>query len=120
LEQAAEIFDGVLGYPEQIANPAASLALLGLGRVALQRGEPERAKGCIQQSLDYTFGEDVNPNLAILKAWLGAAHLASGDLTASLRETGEASEILDLAGTIIGEYPVSHIHWWRYQALRPG
>ncbi|MBP1701616.1 MAG: hypothetical protein H6Q38_723 [Chloroflexi bacterium] len=119
LDQADRVFEESRAILERMQDyPTASLALLGLGRSALLRGDPDVAIRYIQQAIAYPIGEDVNPNLAILEAWLGAACLAAGNLSSALQNTGEAAHKLDIAGTIVGEYPASHIPWWRYQALK--
>ncbi len=119
LDEAFGVFEESQQICEQIEDYfAASLCALGIARVALQRNQPQAARRAIQKGLGYPGEEGANPNLAILFAWLGAADLAAGDLEAAVAASGRASRMLEDAGTIIGEYPVCHIHWWRYQALK--
>ena len=91
---------------------------LALGRVALELGETDKALEEIQRAYDRFNEMDQPDNVTGALAWLGTAFLATGDLDAALRWTGEAVAGLQALDDQSSEYSAQDVYWLRYQVLK--
>jgi tetratricopeptide (TPR) repeat protein len=92
--------------------------LLRLGRLALAQKHTVGAIAKLESS-EKVLGETGESNgQATALAWLGAAHLASGNLVEAERYTWEACTQLATIKGQTGDFPLQDIQWWRYRVLR--
>jgi GAF domain-containing protein/DNA-binding response OmpR family regulator/tetratricopeptide (TPR) repeat protein len=69
---------------------------------------------------DAYFQEMDFPDRMSTLTWLGAAHLAGGNLTQALEFTGQATQLAEEYGqdvSSVSDLPIQEIWWWRYQVL---
>jgi PAS domain S-box-containing protein len=91
---------------------------LGLGRLALARGQAKQARVSLQQACDL-FRESSSPTeLSISLAWLGYANLSLGDWEAAHRSTSEGVAQMEALGDISSDYPAQEVWWLHYQVLK--
>jgi PAS domain S-box-containing protein len=91
---------------------------LGLGRLALARGEAEQARELLQRACDL-FRESNSPTeLSIGLAWLGYAQLTLGDWEAAHRCTSQGVAQMEALGDISSDYPAQEVWWLHYLVLK--
>ena len=93
-----------------------AIVLVHGAQLALARGEVDEAMGGLARAAAM-FAEVGVADVPLVLAWLAAARLAAGDVTAALAATAESLAALEETGAML-ESSAAHVWWWRCQALR--
>ncbi len=121
LEQARALFEEGLALCQEVGDSWAETAYwLGLGQCALAQGRPAEGRGFFQKAADLAAQIHAQGDQASALAWLGAVHLALGDVEAARACTAEAAALEGAAGRGSIEYTPQEVWWWRYRALTAG
>jgi signal transduction histidine kinase/DNA-binding response OmpR family regulator/tetratricopeptide (TPR) repeat protein len=119
LERAGDLLDeGRAMAAEESNDLGQDLYLLALGRLALARGRAREALGLLRESAVRLERAGSRQDWASALAWLGAAHLALGEVEAAQFCTFQAVALLETSTS--PDFPPQEVWWWRYRALAAG
>jgi signal transduction histidine kinase/DNA-binding response OmpR family regulator/putative methionine-R-sulfoxide reductase with GAF domain/tetratricopeptide (TPR) repeat protein len=118
LGRAEELFQEGLVLAREIGDVVVEAAYtLGLGRAAHASGRLAQACDLYRTAADFFGKVSIPAEQGTCLAWLGAAHLALGDVETARACTSQAVALLESVSGAGLEYPPQEIWWLRYRAL---
>jgi signal transduction histidine kinase/DNA-binding response OmpR family regulator len=120
-EQAQRDFEEDLVIAKEIGNPRSpGDCYLGLGRLALAKGQPAQARERFRSAIGLFEKGNILANRAYGLSWLGKAELALGERKTALQHTSQAIELLQAIGNATTGFPIQEIWWNHYQVAGAG